>query len=96
MSQTLPRRTWPRGHCVRCDREVDVEVPWVGWQYAKRVWVVSVVFMAIITPVIAADALFLSPLALAFLMGGGALNERAEEVPRCRRCQREISTDSIH
>ncbi len=83
----------PRAHCRRCKGEVEVEVPWRGWVHARRVWIASVVGLCVITPVVAADAIIMTPMALALLMGGGALNERAEQVPRCRRCQLEIALE---
>ena len=72
--------------CPRCKREVDVDHPSSVWQTAKWIWLVVAAFIALIAPVVAADAFFLTPLVLAFLAGGGALMERAEEPSRCRRC----------
>lgn len=68
-----------------------MEVPWRGWVHARRVWVASVVGLCMITPIVATDVLVMTPMALALLMGGGTLNTLAEQVPRCRRCQLEIS-----
>ncbi len=78
--------------CPRCAREVVVVWPHPAWRTAKWIWIVVAAAIAVITPIVAADAFFLTPLVLAFLMGGGAVMEYAEAPPRCQRCAYPLDT----
>jgi len=75
-----------RAHCPRCEREVKVLRPWRGWMAVRGVWYAGTGVLMAATPAIAAEMLFLTPLAIAFLGMGAFVIERSKEPPRCRRC----------
>ncbi|MEM7604860.1 MAG: hypothetical protein AAF411_05830 [Myxococcota bacterium] len=80
-------------YCGRCDAVVPVDRPHPGWRTAKKVWFVIAAGCAVVTPVIAADAFFLTPLVVAFLMGGGYIDEQSERAATCRVCGGPIANE---
>ncbi|MEO0324402.1 MAG: hypothetical protein AAF447_15685 [Myxococcota bacterium] len=75
-----------RGDCTRCEREVQVLRPWQGYKVLRVVWYATLPVFVIFAPVFAADACFLTPLALLILIGGGPLGRAARAPSTCRRC----------
>ncbi|HJL01708.1 MAG TPA: hypothetical protein RMH85_13395 [Polyangiaceae bacterium LLY-WYZ-15_(1-7)] len=73
--------------CPRCARTVPVDRPWRGWVVVRGLWAFAVLVMMATAPAIAADALFLTPLAILLLGAGGFIIDRSREPARCRRCR---------
>ena len=82
-----------RAHCPRCDESVEVERAHPIWKQLKIGWWVGAVIIGFLTPVIAADVLFMSPMAIAFLLGGSTIMRHAKEAPSCRRCQLALAIE---
>lgn len=76
-----------RVHCPRCKKSVEVERAHPIWKRLKMGWWFGTAIIAVLTPIIAADVFFLSPLAIAFLLGGSTIMRYAKQPPSCRRCQ---------
>ena len=84
-----------RAHCPRCDRMRPLDVPSRAWVPIKGIWILVTVGMAVWAMAISADALFLTPLALAILLGGGFIFDRAAEPIRCRYCRLAIDPEAL-
>lgn len=76
-----------RFHCPRCKKSVEVERAHPIWKRLKVGWWAGTAVIAVLTPIIAADVFIMSPMAIAFLMGGSTIMRFAKQPPSCRRCQ---------
>lgn len=81
--------------CRRCAREVRVNKPSRFWNVAKYTWYVVTGILMALTPIIAAEATVLTPLAVMFLGAGGYVIDKSKEPPRCRRCLLALEPDSL-
>ena len=73
---------------------MEVERAHPVWKRLKVVWWVGTGVIAVLTPIIAADVFFMSPMAIAFLMGGSTIMRYAKQPPSCRRCQLALKIDT--
>ncbi len=78
----LPDHTW----CPRCKAVCRLQVPWRGWRYARYAWFVTMGGILLLSPVLAADYVVMTPTALAIALAIGPLNHLAGQRPICRRC----------
>ena len=82
-------------HCPRCDQVRRLDIPSRGWVVYKWIWVVVTFGMAVWAMAISADALFLTPLALMILFGGGFIFDRAAEPARCFYCRYPLEGEAL-
>jgi hypothetical protein len=83
-----------RADCPRCKKSVEVDRAHPIWKRLKTGWWIGTGTIAVLAPVIAADVFILSPLAIAFLLGGSTITRQAKQAPSCRRCQLALEIET--
>lgn len=83
-----------RADCPRCKKSVEVDRAHPVWKRLKVVWWMGTAGIAVLAPVIAADVFIMSPMAIAFLMGGSTIMRYAKQPPSCRRCQLALKIET--
>lgn len=85
----------PREHCVRCDRDVDVEYQHSaamrrGW----RAYFIVPILMTPAVPFLAGDYVVSLPLIMAYMLGIGPVLSVIRDPPTCAECGALIPTFS--
>ena len=72
--------------CPRCGTVRRLQRPWAGWKTARAAWFVLMGTILTLAPVLAADYIVMTPMALVITLAIGPLNHLASQRPICRHC----------
>lgn len=76
----------PHAFCPRCNAERRIIRPWRGWRPLRIGWFVVLGILLLLSPVLSADYIVMTPVALAIVAAIGPLNHLASQKPICRTC----------